>query len=283
MNLSKILASRTDLSASERSLVSYINDHRQEVLGMSIQALAKAAYISPSTVVRLCQKLGLKGFAQFKIQLAADLQKGDETALKIDPDFPVSEKDSFFEISRNLLELEQQTLQMTYEGLDAAAYEKAASLLDQADRIALFANGDSFLDLLAFQNRMMKLSKSIQFTPLPGEQSFLAQTLNHKDVALIVSYRGLSQSLNGIFSALIENEVPMILVTSNPNTPVSDEKSVILDLPETENPIYKLSTFAARFSIQYVLNLLYLVYFKAHFVENKKLRLETENRILQQH
>ncbi len=50
--------------------------------------------------------------------------------------------------------------------------EKAASLLDQADRVALFANGDSFLDLLAFQNRMMKLSKSIQSIRLDNTYLF---------------------------------------------------------------------------------------------------------------
>lgn len=74
MNLQKALTTRKDLSVSEKNLADYILEHRQQVLSLSVQALAKAAFVSPSTVVRLCQKLGLNGYAQFKIQLASDLQ-----------------------------------------------------------------------------------------------------------------------------------------------------------------------------------------------------------------
>lgn len=276
MNLQKALTTRKDLSVSEKNLADYILKHRQQVLSLSVQALAKAAFVSPSTVVRLCQKLGLNGYAQFKIQLASDLQKGQDLPTLVNPDFPMAENDSFFEISRNLLDLEQQTLQMTYQSLNAAAYQKAAGLLEKADRIALFAIGDSFLDALSFQNRMMKLSKSIQFTPLPGEQSILARTLNEKDAAILISYSGLSERLESIFASLLENNVKMIVVTSNSNSPLSSEASVILDLPQTESSGFKLSTFAARFSIQYVLNLLYLVYFNLHYEENTQLRLKSE-------
>ena len=63
-----------DFSTSEKQLAKYILEHGEKVLQYSIQDLAKKTYTSPATIVRLCKKIGLHGYSDFKIKYSAELQ-----------------------------------------------------------------------------------------------------------------------------------------------------------------------------------------------------------------
>ena len=41
---------------------------------MSIQELASKSFTSPPTIMRLCKRLGLKGFSDLKIEIASELK-----------------------------------------------------------------------------------------------------------------------------------------------------------------------------------------------------------------
>ena len=61
-------------SNSEKEIAKYILNHGEEVLTMSVKELAKKTYTSPATIVRLCKKIGLEGYNDFKIKYSAQLQ-----------------------------------------------------------------------------------------------------------------------------------------------------------------------------------------------------------------
>ena len=42
-------------------------------LNLTIEDLAKKAYTSTATIVRLCKKLGMSGYGEFKIKLATEI------------------------------------------------------------------------------------------------------------------------------------------------------------------------------------------------------------------
>lgn len=55
----------------------YILEHLRQVPSMSAGELADASYTSKATVVRLCQKLGLTGYQEFKIRLVEEISQKD--------------------------------------------------------------------------------------------------------------------------------------------------------------------------------------------------------------
>lgn len=122
---------------------------------------------------------------------------------------------------------------------------------------------------------MMKLGVNIQITPLPGEQSYLTMTLDQNDLAMIISYRGFSNIVDGIKKILNAKKIPYILVSARHD----EHANVMIDLPKTESISRKVSTLAARTSIQYTLNLLYLTYFNSDYDRNLAKRLEAESKI----
>lgn len=74
MSIMTQLEFELEFSHSEKEIGRYILNHGEEVLNMSVKELAKKTYTSPATIVRLCKKIGLKGYNDFKIKYSAELQ-----------------------------------------------------------------------------------------------------------------------------------------------------------------------------------------------------------------
>ena len=61
-----------NITHQEEAVVQYILDHPSDLLRMSINDLAILSYSSTSTIVRLCKKLGYKGFTEFKLTYVSE-------------------------------------------------------------------------------------------------------------------------------------------------------------------------------------------------------------------
>lgn len=57
------LSEKYQLSASEKNILIYINDHKEQK-NLSIRHVAKQTYTSPSSIVALCQKIGFTGYSE---------------------------------------------------------------------------------------------------------------------------------------------------------------------------------------------------------------------------
>lgn len=64
MFTSKQISNFNDL---EFSIYDCVITHRESILDMSIQELAKMAHVSTGTVLRFCKKLGYQGYSHFKL------------------------------------------------------------------------------------------------------------------------------------------------------------------------------------------------------------------------
>ena len=72
MSIMTQLEFELDFSHSEKEIAHYILNEGEKVLNLSIKELAKKTYTSPATIVRLCHKLGLEGYGDFKIKYSKD-------------------------------------------------------------------------------------------------------------------------------------------------------------------------------------------------------------------
>jgi hypothetical protein len=74
------------LRTAEQRVADFILKHAEELIYLTVTELAERTQTSESTVVRLCQKIGYKGYQEFKIMLARDLVGPTETVYQqIDP------------------------------------------------------------------------------------------------------------------------------------------------------------------------------------------------------
>lgn len=72
------------LNDNDLYIWNYIIHHRHECERLSIDELASRCNVSRSTILRFSKRLGLKGYAEFKVFLRIDNQKGNSSALTDD-------------------------------------------------------------------------------------------------------------------------------------------------------------------------------------------------------
>jgi Transcriptional regulators len=194
MTIINQLKAQNNFNGSEKDLAEYILKNKEAVLNLSIQKLATNTFSSTSTVVRLCRKIGLKGFKDFKIKLSAELQKHYDDISTIDPDFPFTEDDSNKEIAQKIANVMETSIKQTSELLDNSTLEKAIRLILKAKNLGIFAYGDTYISALSFQNKLMKINFHAQLPTLVEESNFLAANFQKEDCAIVISYSGQTKS-----------------------------------------------------------------------------------------
>jgi DNA-binding MurR/RpiR family transcriptional regulator len=280
MSLLTDLKHKEQFNASEKAVAQYIITNKEEVLNLSIQALSELTYTSPSTVVRLCRKIGLKGFKDFKIKWSAELQKEYNAISNVDPDFPFTDDDSYGEIQKKILELFTDSLNQTSQLLSPDKLERAVELLLQADKIGVFAYGDTYLPALNFQNKLMKIDRSVHMAALPGENRHLTTNFRQGDCAIVISYSGESKNNYYITQLLKQNGATIIVITGNPSSHIASLGDLILPVAKSESQSVKLSTFSSQTAIDYVLNTLYGCLFVSNYDKNQSKRIASETLLL---
>lgn len=76
---------------------------------MTSQELTKQCYVSSATLYRLCDKLDISGFSKLKIEMTSSLDDYLKTKDQFNFDFPVTSKQTHYEIINKIKEDYEQT------------------------------------------------------------------------------------------------------------------------------------------------------------------------------
>lgn len=275
-NILKTLEEQHMFSNSEKELANYILKNKEKVLNMSVRQLAQNTYTSTSTIVRMCRKINLKGYKEFKIKFSAELQKTYNDISDVDADFPFTDNDSYIEISKKICELSNESLNHTYQMISNDLIEEIVQLIKNSNRIAIISIGDAYLRALEFQNRLMKIKINVILTPIPDENDHLAYSLDKEDCAIIITYSGENKRTVEMAKLMKRNKVKIITITSNTKSHIGRISDVVFPLPNKESQSIKFSTFASQVAIEYALSVIYAALFVTDYDKNQETRIKEE-------
>ncbi len=170
------------LSSTELETLRYINNHKAEVIDMSIQDLAKVVFVSTSTIIRLCKKLDLEGFSNLKYFLKQLLKK--EEGKKFSP------KRFSETVSEDLDDIIK-----TAKGLSESQVDEVVELIRQNHRIHFFAKGLTEVVFEYASRYLLSLSKFV--TKYTDTHIAYAQANNFSDndVVFLASMSGETQQV----------------------------------------------------------------------------------------
>lgn len=274
MSIMTQLEFELNFSNSEKNIVRYILNHGETVLNLSIKQLAKNTYTSPATIVRLCHKLGLEGYQDFKIKYSAELQYDNKNL--IDVNFPFSKDDSTWQIVNKIAQLHQEALQDTLNLIDIDNLDQIVALVDQAKKIYLFGFGNSLLAGLDFQHKMMRINKLVEIRPNSGEQGFLSYTCTTEDIAIIISYSGETNELIDIAKSLKRRHIKVVAITSIGDNRLSKYSDYLINTGSREKIFSKIAPYASKTSISYILDLIFSCLFKLNYDQNIEEKLNND-------
>ena len=268
MSIMTQLEFELEFSESEKEIARYILNHGDDVLSMSVKELAKNTYTSPATIVRLCKKIGLEGYNDFKIKYSAELQYDLHHSNRIDVNFPFEKKDTHPMICHKLASLSEEVIADTIKLIDFDQLEKIVDLLYQSHDIDIYGSGNSLLAAMSFQHKMMRIARNVNLKALHGEQVFLSYNSDEKRIAVIISYSGETHDLIQIAQILKEKKTPIIVLTSIGDNHLSNYADYILNIGSREKIFTKIDPFASQVSMEYLLNVIFSCIFQKDYDQN---------------
>jgi DNA-binding MurR/RpiR family transcriptional regulator len=220
-----MLKYKEDLSMAERAVLDYLIENKSVLKDFSVEKIAEAAYTSPASVVRMCKKLGYKGFKDFKIDFILANAKVEVPENKEYFDVVLT-KDSH--CGQSAIENNIKVLEDTLKLYDEQTVSKAAELIMNARKILIFGKGSSFL---VCKDLEMKLRRINKFCIAQGEshdQLVDATFISQKDVIIFVSNSGKTKEI--ISAALLakENKAKIISITKIGSSMLADLSDVVL-------------------------------------------------------
>lgn len=182
------------LNQSDLYIWKYINAHRKESSGLTIDELASRCNVSRTTILRFAQKLSLKGYSELKVYLKWE-NKGD----KADTDSIESVCDVF---------------KNSIDEMEKSDYKKACKMIYESKRVFLYGTG-FFQSLVAQDFKRVFLSGKKCFSVIDGirEIDLTLDALTPEDLVIIISYSGESSQVKSFAKQLLIRNIPFMSIT----------------------------------------------------------------------
>lgn len=255
--LQKIALVQGRLRNAEQAIADYVLANPQHIRQLSSQELAQVVGVSQATVVRFTQKLGYKGYPDFKFAVTDSLHSlNDEQPVKLHGD--ISLDDSYSTMASKLLAGKIEVLTNTLSANDQQSMEQVCQALLQARRIMLTGKGASFLVAQDFCLKLRKLGMS---AIAESDNHIQLADLAHygaKDVLFVISESGETPEMVATAQFARQQQLQVISLTGFvPNTIA---KLSVLNLKTMANEsAARLSSILSRNAQELVIDLLFIL------------------------
>ncbi|MEK5237309.1 MurR/RpiR family transcriptional regulator [Paenibacillus sp. FSL L8-0470] len=264
------LSEMHNFTPNEKSIAAYILMHKESILHLNIQELAKATYTSHSAVSRLTHKLGLSGFKEFIIKLAREFQQYTQNISSVDPNYPFSDEESPLQVAKEIAELMKETIDKTFAYVDDDLLSQTAGMLEQAKRIFIYALGDSQIRAKSFQNKMIKINKYVVIATELYEWVYHTVNLTEEDCAIFLTYHGKSPIYVRAAQHFRRKQIPFITITATNQSELAKLSTLCIQVPNDEVKHAKIGTFSSQIAFEYVLNVIYSCIYKISYSINRE-------------
>lgn len=227
-----------ELSKNERRIADYFLQHPQNVEKSSSEAIAAACDVSRSTMIRLCHKLGYRGYSELKYDLLHELSNSDGIFQR-----PLASHIP----NENVLNYYCNGLLQMTPLLNDPVLTEIVDALSYANRVvALGYNHSAFsAQQLSFRlNRFGIDCHSLQDSTL---MACYERILKQGDVVVIFSISG-RKAYQASVNEYRKNRAKVILVTMTPDSELSEFTDLTVVLPhlsdlENSHPLDDAITF----------------------------------------
>lgn len=283
MNIFSKLNRLTNLTANEKTLVSYMKDNPESFIKMSAIEISEECFISTSTIYRLCQKLDLSGLSELKVQVSVSINEYLKEHNSLDYNYPFNQNETQYQISLKMKELYEQTLVSSLNLIDLEQLRLIATVLKKAQHVDFYTSAGNIYFAENFKFQMQEIGTFINVPLEEYHQLLTASTSDEKHVAIVVSYEGRGKIIMDLVNILKKNKTIIILISSTNDNPLTNYANYNLYLSSNENHFNKISSFSTRLSLLYLLDCIYTCYFKLDYDNNVTFKLDTYRKLSEKH
>jgi DNA-binding MurR/RpiR family transcriptional regulator len=214
---------RDSLPATGQRIADYILQNPNNVVTMSVTEVAEAANASEGSVVRVCHRVGTRGFQDLKLALARELvqpiQLIHEDLQKEDPVPLVIEK---------VFQSGIQALTDTLKVLDAGAMARAVELILAAERVEFYGIGSAAPVAVDAYYRMLRIGIPCSVVVDSHMQAVSASLTSDKIVVVTISHSGSTRETVAATRLAHGAGAKTICITNFGKSPIQAHADVVL-------------------------------------------------------
>lgn len=268
MLIQQLLETSDLFSSNEKEVAQYLLSHKEDIKSLSITDISKETFTSPSTTVRLAQKLGYNGWKELKEAFYDEIRYLESHFTEIDPNIPFSQKNTMQDISGIIASLLKDSIDDTHDLLEHDALQKTVLALNQADNIYIFAITNTASITYDFQYKMKYLYKKVHIVDNPELFAFTIPTIKKNDCCLMISYSGETFNIFHLDVLLKNRPFKAISITSIGDNSLLHMTDYHLYISTREKLSSKIGHYVSNESIHYILDVLYSCLFSLNYKDN---------------
>jgi len=243
---------KASLRNAEEQVANYILLHHGEIINLTITELAEQAGVSEATVVRMCQKLGYKGFQELKIALALELVKPVQAIHE-----EIHEDDEVDQAVEKVFRGNMFAIENTLRVLSMGEMKKAVDALANARKIEIYGVGGSGPVARDAAHKLMKTGIPCVAYDDPHMQIMSASLLGPGCVAIGISHSGSSKDIVEALSVAKAAGATTISISNYAKSPIDKVSDIKLATASKETS-YRTEGTASRIAQLCIIDALFV-------------------------
>ena len=254
--LIRIRAVTPELSPSELRVARLALDDPSASAARTVTALAEAADTSQATVVRFAQRLGLPGYPELRLALAA--AAAAERAGRPDtvPGTDITASDDIATVIAKIGRLDGTAVRDTVAQLNPKALTSAVDAVVKAGRIDVYGIGASGIVAQDLQMKLHRIGRFAQFYPDHQVALASAALLSRGDVAIGVSHSGTTRETVDALTEARARRATTIAMTNFPSSALGKRADIVLTTAARETAL-RSGAIASRIAALTVVDCLF--------------------------
>lgn len=239
--------------AEERVAAQVLADARR-ASDLTITELAQEAKTSETTVLRFCKRLGLKGYPQLRLALAAESAMPRERRMA---GSDISASDTIDDIIAKVAMVDSSAVEETAQQLDRDALTAAVDAVARATRVDVYGIAASATVGADLQQKLHRIGVVSFAWNDPHIALTSATLLTKQDVAIGISHSGTTSETIESLAVARRHGARTIAVTNFPLSPLAQSADIVLTTAARENSLRSGAT-ASRIAALTVVDCLYI-------------------------
>ncbi|KAB1161174.1 MurR/RpiR family transcriptional regulator [Micromonospora sp. DT46] len=223
----------------------------------TITDLATAAETSEATVIRFCRSVGMDGYPQLRIRLAAEAARRIEPpdARVVGGDIPPGA--DLAQIIATIAFNDARAVEETAEQLDPAICEQVVDAIAGAGRIDVYGAGASGFVASDFQQKLHRIGRTAFYFPDVHTALTSAALLGRGDVAVGISHTGTTSDVIEVLEQARARGAATVALTNFPRSPITEVADFVLTTAARETT-YRSGAMASRLAQLTVVDCLFV-------------------------
>ncbi|MDE1062481.1 MAG: transcriptional regulator HexR [Oceanospirillaceae bacterium] len=227
--LQRLSSQQEQLNRSERKVVQVIVADPQSATRMSIAALAELAQVSEPTVNRMCRSFGLKGYPDFKLELAQSMARGTPYVSQ-----SVNQNDTAAQYTDKIFTSTMASLDAARQQVDSKVIERAVDYLSQAQQICFFGMGASGSVAQDALHKFFRFNIPVVAHTDSLMMRMMAAACKRGDVLVLLSFTGRTKEMVEV-ARIGRSAGALVIAITAIASPLAQESSLVLGVEAPED------------------------------------------------